>query len=146
MESLSPSFPLFASNMPDLQEPSTTATHDQSAATNGVTTGETAQEPSAQAQATAILPQPPSPTSDLEQQPTQLYSPTKAEIDAHPIRQRLSVVRDDIVTGYGSAPEPPPITKQSRQEPVAAPAPQPASTDAMADKEIKEGDDGMLMH
>ena len=34
-----------------------------------------------------------------------LYSPTRAEIESHPIRQRLSLGRDEIATGYGSAPE-----------------------------------------
>ncbi|KAK4542183.1 hypothetical protein LTR36_007030 [Oleoguttula mirabilis] len=104
------------------------------AATNGVTGEERA--PLALARST---PQPlrevqlPS-TSDLDQHAPQLYSPTKAEIDSHPIRQRLSVVRDDISTACGSAPEEPPITESTRQEPIA-------STDTMADKDIKEGDE-----
>jgi hypothetical protein len=34
-----------------------------------------------------------------------LYSPTRAEIESHPIRQRLSLGRDEIATGYGTAPE-----------------------------------------
>ncbi|KAK5125739.1 hypothetical protein LTR85_012013 [Meristemomyces frigidus] len=140
MDSLAPSSPLFGSDMPDAQEPSTAVAYDQPATTNGAAGEERAplalaQTPQPRAQEVQL----PS-TSDLDQQPTQLYSPTKAEIDSHPIRQRLSVVRDDITTSYGLAPEEPPTTEQSRQEPVAAPA-QPAVIDAMADKEIKEGDD-----
>lgn len=34
-----------------------------------------------------------------------LYSPTRAEIEEHPIRQRLSLERDEVVTGYGTARE-----------------------------------------
>jgi hypothetical protein len=36
---------------------------------------------------------------------THPYSPTHAEIELHPIRQRRSLGRDQILTGYGSAPE-----------------------------------------
>ena len=41
------------------------------------------------------------------------YSPNRAEIESHPIRQRLSLVRDEILTGYGSAPE---ATSETRED------------------------------
>ena len=41
------------------------------------------------------------------------YSPTRAEIESHPIRQRLSLGRDEILTGYGSAPE---ATSETRED------------------------------
>jgi hypothetical protein len=44
-----------------------------------------------------------------------LYSPTRAEIESHPIRQRLSLGRDEIATGYGTAPE---ATSKNRIAPL----------------------------
>lgn len=71
----------------------------------------------------------------------QLYSPTRAEIDAHPITQYYRGSRDEISTGIGTAPE-----VRAKQESVATESrqEQPASStkDEMADKEIKEGDEG----
>lgn len=49
--------------------------------------------------------QQPSHPNLLPQTQPHLYSPTRAEIESHPIRQRLSLGRDEIVTGYGTAQE-----------------------------------------
>ena len=55
---------------------------------------------------------PSSRTSDLDlshqrRSSPPLYSPTRAEIEAHPIRQRLSTTRDDFAATWGNAREDP---------------------------------------
>ena len=83
------------------------------------------------------------PTSDdlNSHSAVRLYSPTRAEIDAHPITQHYRSSRDKELTGIGTAPE-----VSAKQESVATESrqEQPASStkDEMADKEIKEGDEG----
>lgn len=74
---------------------------------------------------------------------TQLYSPTKHEIDSHPIRQRLSTVRDDISTTLGSAPAADDEKDESRQDPQLSQPNNPLPR-AMADTQVKEGDQGMF--
>ncbi|TKA82051.1 hypothetical protein B0A55_01522 [Friedmanniomyces simplex] len=63
----------------------------------------------------------------------QLYSPTQAEIDTHPIIvKRYSPIREEeVATGLGCIA--PPDESHSRQETIA-------TSSTMADKEIKEGD------
>lgn len=140
MDSIAPIYPSLPVQemMTEKQEPSTTVAPQPIAS------------PGAPEVAPALLPQPSSTagapsTADPEHHSPQLYSPTKLEIDAHLIRQRLSYVRDDITTALSCAPSnsaAPEATR--RQEPDAAPA-QPVTTGAMADKGIKEGDEGKPM-
>ncbi|KAK3112997.1 hypothetical protein LTR53_010144 [Teratosphaeriaceae sp. CCFEE 6253] len=59
---------------------------------------------------------------------TQLYSPTQAEIDSHPVVRHYSPIRDELPATLGSAP-------------LTSPTRQPTHLHAMADKEIKEGDE-----
>jgi hypothetical protein len=53
----------------------------------------------AEAQTFSTAAQAPSTTKPVHQ----LYSPTKEEIESHPIRQRLSLSRDQISSGLGTA-------------------------------------------
>lgn len=74
------------------------------------------------------------------------HSPTQSEIDAHPIRQRLSVHGDCVVaSGYGvrrdSESEQSPGIGRRQDETAIAGREHLAATDTMTD--IKEGDKGM---
>lgn len=72
--------------------------------------------------------------------PVQLYSPTQAEIDQHPIRQRLSLSGEHVAaSGWGQKDqqrESPGIGRQEHVEAVAG-----AKNGNMT--EVKEGDKGM---
>ena len=72
--------------------------------------------------------------------PVQLYSPTKTEIDAHPIRQRLSSVVHNYTTDEDSISA---IVETARE--VEAQLQPQQTTDAMAETEIEVGDKGMLL-
>ena len=82
----------------------------------------------------------------LPPRPTQLYSPTQHEIESHPIRQRLSLTRDDIATGLGFAPEEPrelfESTSQTNSNSRQAQEGSARLFDTMA--EVQEGDKGMF--
>ena len=72
------------------------------------------------------------------------YSPSKTELESHPIRQRLSLQGDEETIGLGSAPEIP-IQITSWTQPAAQELAQEVDRiDAvdMADTSIKEGDSG----
>ena len=81
----------------------------------------------------------------------QLYSPTREEIEKHPIRQRLSQVRDDIVSALGSGSAPTEgfqkktallFDNSSRQAAEGS----ERLFDAMAEvPNVKEGDKGMFV-
>lgn len=86
------------------------------------------------------------PTSDdgWDVQAKQPYSPTKIELESHPIRQRLSIKGDDITNGLEAAP-----TITSEFDSWASPAAKELAQEAdreisgtMADTSIKEGDAG----
>ena len=86
-------------------------------------------------------------TSDLRQDP-HLYSPTRSELESHPIRQRLSEVRDDILPDLNTAPEVPHIFNHweratAPEEPRLARDVKSsvAETEIMAEP-VKEGDNG----
>ena len=85
-------------------------------------------------------------TSHFTHQSTQLYSPTKEEIEKHPIRQRLSDVRDHIATGLGTAPEDPhQVFFDNHASSRQAQEGSERLFDAMSDtNNIKEGDQGMF--
>ena len=74
---------------------------------------------------------------DLPKQPDNT-SPI-ADIDAHIIPQPSSVLRDDISLPQLLAPASFESCDTTRQEPIFP----PATVDAMADKDIEKGDDGM---
>lgn len=93
-------------------------------------------------QITNYGPGPSLPTS--HSQPREPYSPTKTELESHPIRQRLSIQGDEITTGLGSAPEVP-LELDRWSRPAAEELAQEVDRNApgaMADTTIKEGDAG----
>ncbi|KAK5680285.1 hypothetical protein LTS10_007212 [Elasticomyces elasticus] len=79
----------------------------------------------ANAHLTSMSPPPPS----SRHQSVQLYSPTQAEIDNHPIiAKRYSPQRDELEANLGSAPSPPPVETTT-------------TSSTMADKQIEKGDE-----
>ncbi|KAK3620318.1 hypothetical protein LTR56_023481 [Elasticomyces elasticus] len=79
----------------------------------------------ANAHLTSMSPPPPS----SRHQSVQLYSPTQAEIDNHPIiAKRYSPQRDQPEANLGSAPSPPPVETTT-------------TSSTMADKQIEKGDE-----
>lgn len=113
-------------------------------------------EPGQVVAATAAFPSPqeasPAPSfggtsHPLSPRPTQLYSPTRQEIESHPIRQRLSITRDDIVTGLGTAPEESQDLFDSTSQTNSRQAQEGSERlfDAMSEApNVKEGDEGMF--
>ena len=86
------------------------------------------------------------PTSGHPWPPKQSYSPTKTELESHPIRQRLSIQGDEIATGLGTAPEVP-LEFDRGTTPTAEELAQEVDRKVpgiMADTAIKEGDAGMF--
>lgn len=81
---------------------------------------------------------------DLEQ-PRTSYSPTKPELESHPIRQRLSTQGDEVTTGLGTAPEYPPLEIDRWASPTVEELVHEVDRTVphtMADTSIKEGDAG----
>jgi hypothetical protein len=100
MDSIDPTYPPFSSSDESTNSPSNYPRSNPSPPSTDAAdrASQPTAAPSFDGWSPNLLPQPSQP---------HLYSPTRAEIESHPIRQRLSTSRDGIVTGYGSASEPP---------------------------------------
>lgn len=100
-------------------------------------------DPQSELASPVVAPTPINPALLHQPNDIQLYSPTKAEIESHPIRQRLSIVQDNSDTAIGAAhpDSPSPLEESNSLRQVEEGSERP-ETVAMSDAP-KEGDQGM---
>jgi hypothetical protein len=108
MDSIDPTYPPFSSSDESTNSPSNYPRSNPSPPSTDAAdrASQPTAAPSFDGWSPNLLPQPSQP---------HLYSPTRAEIESHPIRQRLSLGREEIATGYGTAPE---ATSENGSEPL----------------------------
>ena len=152
MESLSPTHPNLENVTISTQEtkPATSAPAPESPISHPISSSNPAARttfPTMHPVASPSLHSQPSTTSPVLHY-YQPYTPSQEEIQSHPIvQQRLSVPRDEVTTGFGTAIAPPASVEVFEECWSSAADPRLAHITrapvAMAETQVKEGDQGM---